>query len=731
MKTEYRYIRLSVCLAMVCLCQLMSFAETRSKGGVTITYTTNADGTIYLRKVVNHNSYGIDLYYDDNKTELPKNRETPISCKVKNEVRFKSNRESYKSLWKFRPVQSENLARNEARPVIEPETPKTAAQPQAQPSASASVQEAVQPEKGAEDRSSVHDAKDRTVRERESKELAAVAQAVEKQYGGGSYSRMVERLDGDGYFGRDAVRAFVAMADSLAAAFAASDDKAAFLADNGLQAFIDDYENELESRRALVSSLASEIVASAGIGGEAVTGSVEDILNNRLKQREEALRRLETAVQGAEETTAAPSFGLNGDMVNYVIVGTVLLIVMILTVLAFRMRKKQSVPKAGSQGNGQKHNAPDANPAIVVRRRTTSILKRQSLEDVVGNPAYMEIDAAEFTDDSAVRTIYVKNTCIREVYDMYAEDLRNTDNPKEDGCMVLGRWVLDEATKTYDVSLEEVVFPGEDAVFKEYELNFGGKIKLRIAEKLRKLRKDTNLQYDLVCWIHSHPGLGVFFSNSDDNVQMQLRHAQHPRFLTAFVIDILTSAQETGIFTFRKDGTMNSKNDLKRLYSLEEMYKWALESCRKSFSPENYYDVLGNSALKTPSCRKIGLDNSAVIDLAQIAVEEQSGLVGWVVGSSNDAGNGREFVVSRMTRADGRPASGIVGCLISVAHLSLPTIQRLIGRQGLGLSFVMVYSSRQMTLTSIPVVDGEVMTDERYYGDVNIDDLKIWTRRKR
>lgn len=76
--------------------------------------------------------------------------------------------------------------------------------------------------------------------------------------------------------------------------------------------------------------------------------------------------------------------------------------------------------------------------------------------------------------------------------------------------MVLGRWVYDEERDEYYVSLEEIVKPGDDAIFKEYELNFGGKIKLKVAEKLRRLRRETNLQYDMTCWVHSHPGLGVF-----------------------------------------------------------------------------------------------------------------------------------------------------------------------------------------------------------------------------
>ena len=161
---------------------------------------------------------------------------------------------------------------------------------------------------------------------------------------------------------------------------------------------------------------------------------------------------------------------------------------------------------------------------------------------------------------------------------MYAEDLQKPENPKEDGCMVLGRWVYDSESQEYYVSLEQIVLPGDDAVFAEYELNFGGKIKLKVVELLRKLRRETNFQYDLTCWVHSHPGLGVFFSNSDVTVQMQLKHPSHPNFLTAIVVDILTPDMDLGIFTFKRDETINSRNDLKKMYSLREWYEWAIEN---------------------------------------------------------------------------------------------------------------------------------------------------------
>ena len=212
---------------------------------------------------------------------------------------------------------------------------------------------------------------------------------------------------------------------------------------------------------------------------------------------------------------------------------------------------------------------------------------------------------------------------------------------------------------------------------------------------------------------------------------MQLKHTQHPNFLIALVVDILTSTQETGIFTFRRDGSMNSRNDITKMYSLEEMYRWALQSERRSFSPDSYFNVMKGVALKMPECSGVELDNSAIIDLTQILVEPATGIVGWATGSAIDHNGNREYAVSAIARDAEKPKSGIVGCLINVAHMSLPTIQRLISHDGASLSFVMVFSSKQMSLTTIPVINGELLTDDRFYGDVNIDDLKIWTRRKR
>ena len=314
---------------------------------------------------------------------------------------------------------------------------------------------------------------------------------------------------------------------------------------------------------------------------------------------------------------------------------------------------------------------------------------------------------------------------------MYAEDLRNPDNPKEDGCMVLGRWVYDDQQNEYYVSLEEIVTPGDDAIFQEYELNFGGKIKLKVAEKLRRLRRETNLQYDLTCWVHSHPGLGVFFSNSDSGVQMQLKHPSHPNFLTAIVVDILTPQQEFGIFTFKHDSTINSKNDLKKMYSLEELHKWAIESERCAFRLDDYYNILSKADMLGRDYRGILLNNGAIIDLSSITTEQNSGLVGWIYGYMHQVNSNRVLVINKISRQEDGADSDLLGCLVIGTHCSIPSIRKALSDCVAKISFVLFYSINEETVTTIPIINGQLSIDEANYAEEKLEDLKIWTRRKR
>lgn len=416
----------------------------------------------------------------------------------------------------------------------------------------------------------------------------------------------------------------------------------------------------------------------------------------------------------------------NDTLINICAVGLVILIFSYL--ISIMVKKEKNKRK---QTGIQQSSINEVSPAIVVRRKTTSILKKQSLDDVIDNNSYYLIESVDFCEDSAVKRIYIKNACVKDIYNMYAEDLRNPDNPKEDGCMVLGRWIYDEQSNEYNVSLEEIVKPGDDAVFQEYELNFGGKIKLRVAEKLRKLRRDTNLQYDLTCWVHSHPGLGVFFSNSDSSVQMQLKHPSHPNFLIAIVVDILTPQQELGIFTFKRDSTINSRNEIKKMYSLEELHKWAVESERNSYKPEDHYNVLSKAESISDNCQGIQLTNGAVIDISSITTEDRTGLAGWIYGYKTQSRGKNEYVVNTVSNVNSNADNDLLGCLVIGTRCSIPSIRKAIADHSNKINFVMFYSVKDETITTIPITNMELSMDEKYYSEEKINDLKIWTRRKR
>lgn len=439
------------------------------------------------------------------------------------------------------------------------------------------------------------------------------------------------------------------------------------------------------------------------------------------------------ATDGNAETDSFGSKMLSDPLLRNIAISVVALILLIIGFVVIARRKREAdrptvIP--GEQSSG-------SNPSgVEVRGQTMAILKKQSLDDVKDNPAYMPIECSDFCDDSAVRRIYIKNTCIKDIYNMYADDLRNPDNPNEDGCMVLGRWVLDKATGEYCVSLEEIVKPGDDAVFKEYELNFGGKIKMKVSTRLRKLRAESNLQYDMTCWVHSHPGLGVFFSNADSGVHSQLKHPTHPKFLTAVVIDILTPNQELGIFTFKHDMTINSKPELKRMYSLEEMYQWALESDRCSFKREDHYNLMASTKHNMAACHGCWLSNGAIIDMCQMVVDRPTGIAGWAYGYDSSDGDVTEWAVKGVSTT--RPEAGrqsvkdgeVLAPFIVGTHRSLPTIRKAIG-EAAGLHFVLFYSTTDGVLTALPVVDGQLVVDENNFGEETLEELKIWTRRKR
>lgn len=519
-------------------------------------------------------------------------------------------------------------------------------------------------------------------------------------------------------------------------------DRDAYIEDNHLTEFVSSQKDELTKQKDEVGNLIDQFMMQ--YSGKQITDSTacRDSLENIVYDK---LVRLETSLNQLErEMNAKPENQLGGLPMNAIlgIVGAIVALLLIWAIVsATRKRKSKPAPVAKPTNvNRGSANTGSGEAGIVVRRKTATILKKQSLEDVIDNPHYMKINLEDCCYESAVRRMYIKDSCLVDIFNMYLPDVEDPDNAREFGCMVLGRWVYDAENSEYYVSLEQIVLPGDDAVFDEYELNFGGKIKLKVLELLRKLRRETNLQYDLTCWIHSHPGLTVFFSNADSNVQDQLKHPQHPKFLTALVVDTLTPTMETGVFTYHRDMTLNTRNDLKKLYSLVEWYEWAQKSVDSEYEVSDetpaetdtpYFNTLAESKEHTTACFGINLSRDTIVDLCMSLSNQTNGIAGFVHGHAKTKDQLTEFVAERLSNKEKEENMENVGCFVVAPHLSIPSVRKVVGEKVGQFKFVLVYTPNDGVLTSIPVMADDLCSYESYYGSQKLEDLKLWTKNNR
>jgi len=190
---------------------------------------------------------------------------------------------------------------------------------------------------------------------------------------------------------------------------------------------------------------------------------------------------------------------------------------------------------------------------------------------------YCEIAMPDISDDITIKSVYFSRQVILDIYKFFDDFLKYDSKTNETGCQLVGRWEYVPHTnqQQYNISIETVVEPGDDAVYGEYNLNFGVKIEITRNDVIENLREKTKQEYVHTAWMHSHPGLGLFLSAQDLNVQSQLAHSQHPGRMLAIVIDSHTPDWEMALFTPKQDGKMNNDKDVKQTVSLKSLYLWA------------------------------------------------------------------------------------------------------------------------------------------------------------
>lgn len=369
-----------------------------------------------------------------------------------------------------------------------------------------------------------------------------------------------------------------------------------------------------------------------------------------------------------------------------------------------------------------------------VRRRVTTTIQYPSGIDEVKEQAgseYYEIDInAEFFNDSAVEKIYFHKKCIEEIYEFLSNTLKSSSKIKEGGCYLLGRWEMID--NKYQVSYEHIVMPGDDAICKEYELNFGAKIGIRMGTALSSLREKTNRQYVLTAWLHTHPGLGIFLSAQDISVQNQLMDTVYRNRLTAIVIDILTPEINFVIFTPKTDGTMNNKADVRKEMSFEELYLWTKGNPQKiSIEYKDYCNILSgweeiNRELS------IELNNSAIIDIERLTPVEDgfSGFFNGFIASEN--GCKKIFITTLIPNSEDEEIDKdeMLGCLLIDEYFDIEKAEPWLQQLKKPPQFIFAYKPQSDIVICTPLTDTENYYLNKSY-TISYPELKKWTRRKR
>ena len=205
-----------------------------------------------------------------------------------------------------------------------------------------------------------------------------------------------------------------------------SEQKEKYARENDIQKKLTEQERELMQTRSQTEQVLENFIAD--YSDYDITNKQEalDELRQMLKKRQRDWDdRLDELADASRLT-----YNRQTDTTGWVTVAIMLALVALLAGCGWWLYRRSRSPRHVTQpGRATQSTAqPGGTPAgtggenIVVRRRTTSVLKKQSLDDVVGNDSYLCIETPDFCSESAVRRIYIKNTCIKDIYNMYAED---------------------------------------------------------------------------------------------------------------------------------------------------------------------------------------------------------------------------------------------------------------------------------------------------------------------
>lgn len=400
-----------------------------------------------------------------------------------------------------------------------------------------------------------------------------------------------------------------------------------------------------------------------------------------------------------------------------VIVGIALLLLLIGLFFIFRKRNKGRAFKPKEQ-KGPDVLSMITDESVVYERGLEHVRKREN--------EYLTFDMDQVFEDTAVKKVYFNTDLIKKLYDFFNGSLEDGGRTNETGCFILGCWDLVQGRKDrYDVSLEYMVEPGDDADFGEYSLNFGKKIGINMASVIDTLGQKSKRDYVLTCWMHSHPGLGLFLSNQDLIVQQQLTYSDHRKRLLALVIDTNTPDFKLGFFTAKTDGKMNNQEEVRQWFSFEEIYRQSREMNRNSGPKTNLLEEFKadpdcyTMELNDESLHHIGFAPHAINQIDNALYSNSKGVAGYLYG--DETGNYVQIGCCLPYENEEK-----VACLINDSDLDAASLAKYAGETEGCRFLVQCVADDQLRVWTRNEQGGMSPT-----GSTTLTQMKEWIRRKR
>lgn len=416
------------------------------------------------------------------------------------------------------------------------------------------------------------------------------------------------------------------------------------------------------------------------------------------------------------------------------LVGLIVLIALLFYIRAFFRNRKIKNHKTKIVENSIRSVEDD---------KVEPVIFESGLDDVragTGDNEYYTVDMNTIFNDTAIEKVYISKNCILNIHRFFLEFLKFNGKTNETGCFVIGRWEQ-VTSRSYNISLEEIIEPGNDAVYGEYELDFGTQIGIGLESAIISSRQLTQKDYVHTCWIHSHPSIGLFLSNHDLIVQSQLVYSEHPTRMLAIVIDSNTDDLDTAFFTPKRSGIMNNKEDMKSILSFEKIAQWAkgrreIEQPQSvTYDTSNYYEFISNSP--NSIIETFLFSGASIIDVDHIISPNAEGLKGYFYGKPlykhSDEFLQKKVLIDNFCESKTEDNEVPIGCFLVLPYFTYQTVlakyEPIIDKY----DFFVVYNPTEDNIRIISrSQNGKyLIVSERDLTPIQMAEMRKWTRRRR